>query len=78
MYFSEFTQDTDFLLVASGQGIVRIDPHGNVVWRNDDIGLDGVIVHDISDSIVEGDAEWDPPGGWRPFRISLATGAKEG
>lgn len=74
IYFETFTEDADFLLIASGQGIVRLEPQGTIVWRNDDLGIDGVLIHDIEDGIIEGDGEWDPPGGWRPFRISLATG----
>jgi hypothetical protein len=27
---------------------------------------------------IEGQGEWDPPGGWRPFRVDLRTGVETG
>jgi len=38
------------------------------------LGIDGIIVASTSDGVISGEGEWDPPGGWRPFRLSLATG----
>jgi hypothetical protein len=73
-YFSAFVPNRDHMLIVSGQGIVCIGEFGEFVWRNDALGVDGVIVHDVRDLVVSGEGEWDPPGGWCPFRISLATG----
>lgn len=73
-YFEEFLPNDDYLLVISGQGIVRLDPQGRTVWRNDALGLDGVNVFDVEDGLIDGQGEWDPPDGWRDFLISLETG----
>ncbi len=73
-YFGEFLAGDDYLLVISGQGIVRLDPQGRIVWRNDELGLDGVLVFDIEGDVIDGQGEWDPPGGWREFLVSLETG----
>ena len=58
----------------SGAGITRIGPHGQVEWENPSVAVDGVNVHDVEDGIISGAAELDPPGGWQPFRVDLATG----
>lgn len=41
-----------------------------------DLGIDGVLVTVIDNGVVGGEAELDPPGGWKPFRVDLETGAK--
>ena len=73
-YFSAFTLLDDRLLAASGHGIVCLLPDGALAWRNDELGVDGVIVHDVAEGTISGDGEWDPPGGWRSFHVSLVTG----
>ena len=73
-YFGEFHPGDDYLLVTSGQGIVRLGPDGAIVWRNDELGLDGVLIFDIEGDVIDGQGEWDPPGGWEDFLVSLATG----
>lgn len=33
-----------------------------------------VVVNSVNGDIISGDGEWDPPDGWAPFEVSLATG----
>ncbi|HEX4304208.1 MAG TPA: hypothetical protein VHZ78_15535 [Rhizomicrobium sp.] len=73
-YFGEFHPGDDWLLVTSGQGIVRLAPDGRIVWRNDELGLDGVLIFDVEGDVIDGQGEWDPPGGWEDFLVSLETG----
>ena len=73
-YFEDFMPLDDVLLAVSGQGIVCFRPDGTMGWRNDVLAIDGVTVSDVVDGIISGEGEWDPPGGWRPFRIALADG----
>jgi len=73
-YFCHILCDHDYLLVCSGQRVFRIGSDGRVLWKSTNVGLDGVIAHDVSTGVVHGSGEWDPPGGWRPFVLSLATG----
>ncbi len=73
-YFSEFLPGDDWLLVTSGQGIVRLAPDGGIVWRNDELGVDGVLIFDVEGDVIDGQGEWDPPGGWEEFLVSLETG----
>jgi hypothetical protein len=73
-YFGGLYPFDDRLLIASASELICLDPEGGQVWRRDNLGIDGVVVNDVSAGIVTGEGEWDPPGGWRPFRLSLATG----
>lgn len=73
-YFSDLVPLADCLLAVSGQGLVCLGSDGTMLWRNDDLGIDGIIVGEVADGVISGDGEWDPPGGWRPFRVSLRTG----
>ena len=74
LYFEAFRASDEYLLILAGQGIVRLDPRGRVIWTNDQLAIDGVQLDAIEDGLIHGSGEWDPPGGWRPFRIRLDTG----
>jgi hypothetical protein len=75
-YFGSLYIDPDYCLVASGASLYRLDEKGGYAWASRDLGIDGVLVHDVSDGVVHGDGEWDPPGGWRPFSVRLSDGAR--
>lgn len=73
-YFAAFYSSPDYLLVASGESLLRLAPDGSVLWTADGLGLDGVVVNSVENGIIRGHGEWDPPGGWRPFTLRLDTG----
>jgi len=73
-YFGQLFPGDDYLLVASAERLFRVQPDGTTLWTSDCLGIDGVIVDEVTNGIIHGDGEWDPPGGWRPFRLSLETG----
>lgn len=62
------------VLVCSASEVLRFDPSGYLVWRASNLGVDGVVIHGIKEGVIEGVAEHDPPGGWMPFRLDLASG----
>ncbi len=62
------------LLAASASELLRFDRHGQLQWRRSGLGIDGVLVDSIGQETVLGRGEWDPPGGWRPYRLQLNTG----
>ena len=64
----------DVLLVASAERVVRLDPNGHVLWTSGPVGMDGVTISDVRDGYIDGDGEWDPPGGWKAFRLRLSDG----
>ena len=53
---------------------VNLDEEGELLWTSPALGVDGVLVHSIDDGVIAGEGEWDPPGGWRPFRVALSSG----
>jgi hypothetical protein len=66
----------DQLLVLHGRGLVLLDAQGAVAWSNDDLAKDGVEVRAVVGDAILGRGDWDPPGGWTSFAVSVATGAK--
>jgi hypothetical protein len=73
-YFGHFYPGDDYLLIASARQLFRLATDGTAAWVSDWLGIDGVIVHHVKDGVIEGSGEWDPPGGWRPFRLRLGSG----
>ncbi len=73
-YFGHTYPSDECLLVASRDHLYRFDADGSMKWRSAQLGLDGVVVDRVEGDAVEGQGEWDPPGGWRPFKVSLASG----
>lgn len=73
-YFGHLYPGYDHLLVATGSNIIRFDKAAEIVWASQDVGLDGVLIHDVDGERIRGDGEWDPPGGWLPFTMDLRTG----
>ncbi|MCE9523034.1 MAG: hypothetical protein K8S25_11470 [Alphaproteobacteria bacterium] len=74
-YFCRIETAPAHLLVTSGRRVLRIDANAQLLWKSPHVGLDGVVIsHTDSSGIVHGSGEWDPPGGWRDFQLSLETG----
>jgi hypothetical protein len=74
-YFGHLYPAGDRLLIASASALNCVDAQARVVWRREHLGIDGVVVEAVEGGIVAGKGEWDPPGGWRSFRLFLATGS---
>ena len=73
-YFGAFYAGQDYLLVASGERLLRLAPDGSVMWNTPNLGLDGVGVKSVENGLVLGEGEWDPPGGWKAFVLRLDSG----
>lgn len=73
-YFGHLYPTRDYVLLASGEGLFRMEPDRSILWKNEDLGIDGVVVHEPGPPVVRGEGEWDPPGGWRPFAVLAADG----
>ena len=74
-YFGHLYPMEGRLLVASGDRLFCFTPDGGGAWVSKVVGIDGVLVDRVEDDVVYGQGEWDPPGGWEPFELSLTTGA---
>lgn len=73
-YFVELYVGPEYLLAASASRLFRVESDGGLLWKSDELGIDGVMVMDMNAEIVKGKGEWDPPGGWRPFTVNAANG----
>jgi hypothetical protein len=73
-YFGRLYAGDSYLLAASAERLFRIGLDGTLLWASDPLGLDGVVVSCVAGGVVKGEGEWDPPGGWRPFRVCLDAG----
>lgn len=75
-YLSTAQAQAGDLLVASARSVRCIASDGSTRWVSESLAVDGVILREVVDGRVQGDGEMDPPGGWRPFQLSLANGAR--
>ena len=73
--FKNLSSTDDLLLIASATDLLRFDINAKIIWHVKNLGIDGVIVKDIYNSTVIGVGDWDPPCGWKKFKISLNTGS---
>ncbi len=73
-YFGHFYEDGNLFYVADAGSLYCINYNGNIVWRNTNLGIDGVIVENIEEDKIYGSGELDPPGGWRGFVLYKHTG----
>lgn len=73
-YFGHFYPTSDYVLVASGERLFRLEPDRSILWKSEVLAIDGVVVHEHGLDIIQGEGEWDPPGGWQPFAVSATKG----
>ncbi len=73
-YYGHLYSYDAYLLIASCDRIWRINIDGSLGWKSEVLGVDGVRVLTVDNGVIFGEGEWDPPGGWRSFRIRLDSG----
>ena len=73
-YFGHLYPTLDFVLLASGERLFRMEPDRSLSWKSAHLGKEGVVVREVGPDIIRGDGEWDPPGGWKPFEVSVTDG----
>ena len=74
-YFGHLYPTADYLLIASGDGLFRMEPDRSVLWTAVGLAVDGVVVHEPGPPVIRGEGEWDPPGGWKPFALAASDGS---
>ncbi|MEN4545454.1 hypothetical protein [Pantoea agglomerans] len=62
------------ILVTTYAYVFLIDILVGILWKSIRCAIDGVIITSIENETVLGLGEWDPPGGWEPFKLDLKTG----
>lgn len=75
-YFGSVVPAGDHLLICSAERIYCLKQDGSLAWRSEPLGIDGVVIDGLAYGIIKGQGEWDPPGGWQPFQIELASGRR--
>jgi hypothetical protein len=74
-YFGQLYPTDEYLLVASGERLFRMEVDRSILWTSAPLGIDGVVVHEAGPDVIRGEGEWDPPGGWQPFTVMAADGS---
>ncbi|GAL44403.1 hypothetical protein [Citrobacter werkmanii] len=62
------------VLVTTYSHVFLMDIAAGILWKSRQCAIDGVIITSIENETVQGLGEWDPPGGWEPFKLDLKTG----
>ncbi|MBX2972494.1 MAG: hypothetical protein KF797_05285 [Flavobacteriales bacterium] len=75
-YFGHLYVFKDLLYVAGDHELYCLGGRGDILWKRDNLGIDGVIIEACEKDILYGAGEWDPPGGWRSFRLNSKTGER--
>jgi hypothetical protein len=73
-YFGHLYINQNTFYVTDAAKLYCINDKGKIIWKNDHLGIDGVIIDSFSKDKIYGSGEWDPPGGWKDFVIDLKTG----
>ena len=63
-YFGHLYFEKNFFYVADASGLTCINLEGKTIWRNDELGIDGVSISHFTEDKIYGWGEFDPPGGW--------------
>jgi hypothetical protein len=73
-YFGRVYVDEKLFYVAGDSELYCLDINGAILWKTSALGIDGVIVNKIDSEFILGAGEWDPPAGWRNFKLNKFTG----
>ncbi|WP_114792491.1 hypothetical protein U0035_01905 [Niabella yanshanensis] len=74
-YFGHLYYNDQFFYVTDSCGVYCIDKTGHILWANLELAIDGVVIDTFEAATLSGKGEFDPPGGWKAFRIDKNTGA---
>ena len=67
--------DSRFLVLAtSASEVLAFGQTGDLLWKQSHLGIDGVVIRSVIAGRIDGDGEWDPPGGWQPFTLIDESG----
>jgi hypothetical protein len=73
-YFGHLYYNNEFFYITDSGGVFCIDKKGSLIWHNNNLAIDGVIINEFTDNKIFGSGECDPPGGWRDFILDRQTG----
>lgn len=73
-YFGYFYEYNSRLYIASGISLYCLDRECTLIWKADNIAVDGIILIGFENNIIRVSCEMNPPGGWVERRFSLENG----
>ncbi|XLS30535.1 hypothetical protein ACJD0Z_06845 [Flavobacteriaceae bacterium M23B6Z8] len=76
-YFGSFRVDNGEIFVATDSELINLNFQGLEKWKAVNLGIDGVVISQITETEVMVNCEWDPPGGWESFTLDRKTGKKK-
>jgi len=76
-YFGSFKVNSGEIFVATDSELINLNFQGIEKWKTDNLGIDGVIISQITEREITGSGEWDPPDGWESFTLYRETGKKK-
>jgi hypothetical protein len=76
-YFGSFSMDKEDIFIATDSEMYKLNLAGELIWKAGNLGIDGVILHNLAPDEIHGSGEWDPPGGWEDFILDRESGKKK-
>ena len=73
-YYADMYPTPDYLLIASGERLFRMEPDHSIMWKTAPLANDGVVVYEPGPTVIRGVAELGPPGRWEPFAVLASDG----
>ena len=73
-YFGHIYINDEVLYIADSGCLRCYNKNGKLVWCNTNLGIDGVFISDFTNEFIHGSGQWDPPDGWRDFKLDIKTG----
>jgi len=73
-YFGYLYVADNRFYVATASGLYCIDKTGHIVWHNDSLAIDGVVLEEWDGPHLVGSGDFDPPDGWEDFVLDKHTG----
>ncbi|MFT3796608.1 hypothetical protein [Flavobacterium sp.] len=73
-YFCKIYFDEDKFFVTGASGVYAISKEGKLLWENNRLGVDGVLIGEINENALFLNAQIDPPDGWKGFRLNKKNG----
>lgn len=73
-YFGHLYLHDEHFYIADATGITCMDDTGKIVWMNNNLGIDGILINKFENEMISGVGEWDPPGGWQHISLNKYSG----
>lgn len=73
-YFGHIYVDEKFIWISSMQHLICMNIEGKILWRINELAVDGIIIEDYDGKYLSISCEMDPPGGWVDHTVDNQTG----